>query len=152
MRVTAILIQTERKRQDRSACHAEKRRRRARTRWLHCRIRTVPTACATAEAARGEKCLFSGQIRAKFTSDGSSLGECRLRLRHSWSCAKDFLNNFCTDAPPPVTRYTGLIAPALWSCCRIRPDGGANRSNASCTNGRIRDEPDQPSRVQGPRL
>lgn len=74
MRVTAMLTQTERKRQDRSACHAEKRRLRARTRWLHRRIRTVPTACATAEAARGEKCLLSGQIPAKLRQTAVHLG------------------------------------------------------------------------------
>lgn len=39
----------------------------------------VPRACACVEAARGEKCLFSGQIRAMFTPDSSSLAECRCK-------------------------------------------------------------------------
>lgn len=57
MRVTAIWTQTERKRQGRSTCRAEKRRRLARTRRLLGLIRPVPEACATADAARGEKRL-----------------------------------------------------------------------------------------------
>lgn len=38
----------------------------------------VPAACATADAARGEKCLPSGQVQANFSSTGTPLGECRL--------------------------------------------------------------------------
>jgi hypothetical protein len=78
MRMTAIQVQTERKRQDRSARCAEKRRCRARTRRLRGLIRPVPAACATADNAQGEKCLSSGQNQVILTSDSMPLGECRL--------------------------------------------------------------------------
>ena len=78
MRMTAIHVQTERKRQDRSARCAEKHRRRDRTRRLRGLIRSVPAACATADAGRGEKRLSRGRIQAIFTSVGRPLGECRI--------------------------------------------------------------------------
>ncbi len=77
MRVTAIQAQTERKRQDRSVRRAEERRRQARTLRLRGPIHPVPAVCATADAARGEKRLSSGQIQAILTSDGRLLGEYR---------------------------------------------------------------------------
>jgi hypothetical protein len=67
MRVTAIHDQSERKRQDKSASHAENHRNRAKTQRLRGLIRPVPAFCATADAGRGEKCLSSGQIQANVT-------------------------------------------------------------------------------------
>ena len=78
MRVTAIQTQSERKRQDRSVRCAEKRRCRAgmpRGRGL---IRPHSSVPATADAARGEKHLFDGQVQASFLASRRPLGECRL--------------------------------------------------------------------------
>jgi hypothetical protein len=66
--LTTIRAQTERKRQDRSVRGAEKHRPRANTQRLPGLICSVPAACATADACRGEKCLSSGQDQAIFTS------------------------------------------------------------------------------------
>ena len=78
MRMTAIRTQTERKRQDRSIHCAEKHRPWARTQRLPGLIRPVTAACATPDAARGEKRLSSGRFLPIFISDGTPLGECRL--------------------------------------------------------------------------
>ena len=83
MHMTAILAQTEQKRQDRSVRCAEKHRRRARTRRLRRLIRPVPAACATKDAGWGEKCLSSRQNQAILTSEGRPLGECRSKLLNS---------------------------------------------------------------------
>ena len=77
MRMTAIHAQTERKRQERSARRAEKHRRRSRTVPRRGLIRPVFAACATTADAQGEKRLSGGRIQAIFTSDGTTLGECR---------------------------------------------------------------------------
>lgn len=77
MRMIAVHAQTERKRLDRSVRRAEKRRPWARKQRLRGLIRPVPAACATAEAGRGKKCLYSEQIQANLASDGRPLGECR---------------------------------------------------------------------------
>jgi hypothetical protein len=79
MRVTTIMTQRPRNRLDRSVRRAEKRRCRARTLRVRGPIRPVPGVCATADAARGEKSLFSGQSQAILTSDGRPLGECRFK-------------------------------------------------------------------------
>ncbi|MEO3477962.1 hypothetical protein AAFO90_09815, partial [Phaeobacter sp. CAU 1743] len=42
-------------------------------------IRPAPGVCATADAARREKRLSSGQNQAILTSDGRPLGECRFQ-------------------------------------------------------------------------
>ena len=60
---------------------SEKHRRRDRTRRLRGLIRSVPAACATADAGRGEKRLSRGRIQAIFTSVGRPLGECRLKRK-----------------------------------------------------------------------
>lgn len=54
MRVTAIQAEIERKRQDRSVRHTEKRRRRDRKRGVRGLIRPSSAACATAGAAQGK--------------------------------------------------------------------------------------------------
>ena len=79
MRVTEIQAETEQKRQDRSARHAEIQGPRARKPRLRGPIRPVPAAGATADAVRGKKCLFSKQLQAILTPNGRPLGECRLR-------------------------------------------------------------------------
>lgn len=77
MRVIAKLAKTQRKRLDRSAHSAEKRRCREKTLRVRGPIRPAPGVCATADAARREKRLSSGQDQAILTSDGRPLGECR---------------------------------------------------------------------------
>ena len=92
MRVTAIPTQTERKRLGRSVRRAEKRR--CRTRMLRVRgsILSAPRVCATADAARDEKQLFSGQNQAILPSNGRPLGECRFKWAFlhwglfAWGC------------------------------------------------------------------
>lgn len=79
MRLTATHAQTERKRQDRSARCAEKHRRRARKQRLRGLIRPVSAACATAGAAQGGERLSSGRFLPIFMSDGTPLGECRMK-------------------------------------------------------------------------
>ena len=64
--MTAIHIQTERKRQDRSARCAEKHRRRASTLRIHGPIRPAPEACTVADAAQDKKRLSSGRSQGKF--------------------------------------------------------------------------------------
>ncbi len=78
MRVTAIGAKTQRKRLDRSAHRAEKRRCRVRMLRVHSMIRRAPSAWATTDTAQGEKCLFNRQNQAILMTDGSPLGECRL--------------------------------------------------------------------------
>jgi hypothetical protein len=78
MRMTAIHVQTERKRQDGSVRRAEKHRRRSRTVPLRGLIRPVFAACAASDAAQGVKRLSGGRIQAFFTSASMPLGECRL--------------------------------------------------------------------------
>ena len=95
MCITTINAQTERKRQDRSGRCAEKHRLRARTRRFRGLIRTVPAPCTTAGANRGEKRLSSGRIQAIFTSDGTPLGECRLKWSHPPNAKK---RNFSLQA------------------------------------------------------
>lgn len=79
MRMTATNAQTERKWQDRSVRCAEKRRRRARTRWLRGPIHPVPAARPTAEAVPGGTCLSCGQNQTTFASNATLLRECRIR-------------------------------------------------------------------------
>ena len=79
MRVTAIGAKTQRKRLDRSAHRAEKRRCRARMLRVHSMIRRAPSVWATTDTAQGEKCLFNQQNQAILMTDGSPLGECRIR-------------------------------------------------------------------------
>jgi hypothetical protein len=57
MRVTAIQAKTERKRQDKSARCAEKRRRRAGMLRVYGPIRPTSSACATTDPAWGKKTL-----------------------------------------------------------------------------------------------
>jgi|GEM_PF-1881647 len=78
MRMTAIHVQTERKRQDRSARCAEKHYRRARTQRLSGLIGPVSAARVTVEAAWRKKRLWLSQIQVIFTSSGTPLGECQL--------------------------------------------------------------------------
>jgi hypothetical protein len=54
MRVTAIQAKIERKRQDRSARGAEKRRRRAEMLRVYGSISPTSGVCATTDAAQGE--------------------------------------------------------------------------------------------------
>jgi hypothetical protein len=79
MRVTAYQTKTQRKRQDRSAHRAEKRRCRAEMMRAHGPIRTTVGVCATVDAARGRKYLISWRNQANLTSDGRPLGECRVK-------------------------------------------------------------------------
>jgi len=78
MRVTAIRAKTQRKRLDRSARRAEKRRCRARMLRVHSMIRRAPSVWATTDTAQGEKCLFNRQNQAILTTHSSPLGECRI--------------------------------------------------------------------------
>ena len=77
MRVTAIQAETERKRQDRSVRHAEKRHCQAGTLRVHGPIRPTSGVCATTDTAQGGKRLFSWHNQAILPSDGWPLGECR---------------------------------------------------------------------------
>jgi hypothetical protein len=77
MRMTAIHVQTERKRQDKSARCAEKHRRRAGMMRVHRMIRPVPGVCATADAARRDIACSTVKNQAFFTTDRRPLGECR---------------------------------------------------------------------------
>lgn len=89
MRVAVIQTQTERKPQDRSVRRAETRSRQARMHRVHGPIRPTSGDCAIADADRGEKHLFDGQIEAILTSEGSPLGECRFRGRFfDWNSAQ----------------------------------------------------------------
>jgi hypothetical protein len=77
--MTAILTETERKRQDGSVHRAEERRRRAGMMRVCGPTRQAPGVCATTDTAQGEKRLFNWQNQAILTSDGMPLGECRLQ-------------------------------------------------------------------------
>ena len=79
MRVTAIRAKTQRKKLDRSAHRAEKRRCPARMLRVHRMIRRATSVWATTDTAQGEKCLFNRQNQAMFTSDGRRLGEYQYR-------------------------------------------------------------------------
>ena len=57
MRVTAIRAKTERKRQDKSARYAEKRRRRAGMLRVYRSIRPTTGVCATTDPRSGRKTL-----------------------------------------------------------------------------------------------
>jgi hypothetical protein len=78
MCVTAILKETERKRQDRSVHCAEERRRWARV--MGGRGPTCPHSGVLAhlDAAKGTKHLIGRQNRANFPDNGTPLGEWRL--------------------------------------------------------------------------
>jgi hypothetical protein len=78
MRVTAIHAQTEPKRLDRFARHAEKQGRQTITGRLHRRFRQKPSASATEDTTRGKKHLAGARIQAIFTSNDTPLGECRI--------------------------------------------------------------------------
>ena len=92
MRVTAIGAKTQRKRLDRSAHRAEKRRCRARMLRVHSMIRRAPGVRATTDTAQGEKCLFNRQNQAILTTHGSPLGECRKKNLERSSC---YAFHFC---------------------------------------------------------
>ncbi|OWY04499.1 hypothetical protein B6V76_08260 [Thioclava sp. IC9] len=79
MRMTAIYEEAKRKRQDRFDRCTEKHRPWATTQRLPGPIRPVPAACATADAAQGEKRLSSGVNQAVLTSDSRPLRECRMK-------------------------------------------------------------------------
>ena len=79
MCMTALPPQTERNRQDRSACCAEKRRHQARSRRVRGPIRPAPAVCATTDTAQSEERLLNSQNQAIFTSDGRPLGVCRYK-------------------------------------------------------------------------
>ncbi len=78
MRVTLKLTETERTRLGRSVRRAEKRRRRTKMLRVRGTIRSAQRVCATADAARDEKHLLSGQNQAILPSYCRPLGECRL--------------------------------------------------------------------------
>ena len=80
VRAAAILTKTDRKRHDKTVRRAENRRCRARITWVRSLSRPTPGVSATADTARGEEHLFSGQVQATFPSSRRSLGECSLRL------------------------------------------------------------------------
>lgn len=77
MRMTAIHVQTERKRQVGSVRRAETYRPWAREQRLRGLIRPVPAAWVTTDTTQGEKCLFNWQNQMNLTADGRPLGECR---------------------------------------------------------------------------
>ncbi len=79
MRITAIQAKTERKRQDKSARCAEKRRGRTRILRVNGLIRPTPGAFATASTARRAKRLLNWQNAANLTSGGRPLGEFRIK-------------------------------------------------------------------------
>ncbi len=74
MRMTAIRTQTERKRQDRSVRHAEKRRCRAGTLRVHGPIHPTSGAGAIADAAWGENACSTGKIRRSWRQTAGHLG------------------------------------------------------------------------------
>lgn len=78
MRVTAILTQTERKRQDRSTCRAEKPRRRARMMHVRCPSRPHSDLTRPQHTLRHMKRLIGWQSHAILPSRGTPLRECRL--------------------------------------------------------------------------
>ncbi len=80
MRMTAIRAKTERKRQERSARRAEKRRRRAGMLRVYGSICPTSGVCATTDPARGGKRLISWRNQPILTSDARPLGECRLNV------------------------------------------------------------------------
>ena len=74
MRVTAIQTQTQRKRRDWPVRRTEKRRCREKTLPVRGPIHPDPGVCATADAARGEKRLSSGQNQAILRQTAGHLG------------------------------------------------------------------------------
>jgi len=88
MRVTAIRVKTERKRQDKSARCAEKRRRWAGMLRVWGAIRPTSDVRATTDAARGGKRLINGRSQAIFTSEGRPLEECRSKPDANFTPAK----------------------------------------------------------------
>ena len=78
MCVTAILTETERKRQDGSVHRAEERRCRARMLRLRGPIHPQSSVPATADDAWSGKLLICRQNFAILPSSGRPLGECRL--------------------------------------------------------------------------
>lgn len=109
--MTGIHVQTERKRQDRSARCEEKHHRQARARRLRALIRPVPAARSTAGAAQDGKRLSGGQIHAIFKSVGT-LGECRVRegdrmvFTKAWTLA--VLSSFALIACQPDPQLTSV--------------------------------------------
>jgi hypothetical protein len=89
MRVTAIQAKTERKRQDKSARCAEKRRRRAGMLRVWGPIRTTSGVCATTDAAWGAKRLINWRNQAILTSNGRPLGESRFGGAVQHDCASN---------------------------------------------------------------
>ena len=81
MRMTQKLTEGDRKRQDKSARCAEKRRRWAGMLRVWGAIRPTSDVRATTDAARGGKRLINWRSQAILTSEGRPLGECRLRAR-----------------------------------------------------------------------
>ena len=73
----------ERKRQDRSARRAEKRRRLAKMLRLLGSIRPNRCAADNLDAAWGQTSLINEQNQAILAPAGETLGECRLRAGHS---------------------------------------------------------------------
>lgn len=89
----SILIHAERKRQDRSARHAEKHLWWSKTPRVHGLNRPNPPAQATANTAQGEKHLSSGQTQGTVPLCSILLGECRDKERFSRSsdtCPEDY--------------------------------------------------------------
>ena len=92
MCMTALPPQTERNRQDRSACCAEKRRRWAGMLRVWGAIRPAPAVCATTDTAQSEERLLNSQNQAIFTSDGRPLGVCRVN-KHTIPLSGDLLHS-----------------------------------------------------------
>ena len=79
MCMTEVQAKTERKRRDKSARCAEKRRRRAGMLRVCGPIRPTWEVRATTDASWGGKRLIRWRSQAIFSSEGRPLGECRLR-------------------------------------------------------------------------
>jgi hypothetical protein len=74
MRVTEIQAGPKQKRQDRSARHAEKQGRRARTPQLRDPMCPVPAADATADSVRGENTCSASRLRRSSRQTAGHLG------------------------------------------------------------------------------
>lgn len=114
-----MYVQTERKRQDRSARCAEKHCLRDRTRRLRGLIRPVSAPCATADVDQGRKCFSSASIHAIFMSIGTPLEECR----SAWQLQSLLIT--CSSEGIPCGQQTVSFHNCCGNECRI----GSSRRN-----------------------
>jgi cobalamin biosynthesis protein CobD/CbiB len=123
MCVTAILTETERKRQDSSVHRAEERRCKARMMRVCGPTCTQSSVLTHASAAQGAKRWISRRNQATLTSNGMPLGECRIRnvkmqiiYALVWAVIFGFLASYLTSSSSTILNFLGYGA---WLMCGL---------------------------------